>query len=594
MDDGEQRRRTHGDHLRQSQRRGAGEEGIFPAGSARDHAPLVRAGRLHDHEEVSDEGWSGAYLERPGLDRVRDLVAAGGVDVVVVLFRDRLARGIHAGLLAEEFKGYGTRLVALNAQVDDSPEGELQGGLLDLFAAYERSVFRRRSERGLNRKVAEGKVIRGARACFGFRYDERGETPLISEAEMEVVRRIFRMVGAEGLSLGEVERQLNREGVPSPSGGRWRRQSVRYVVLNELYRPLARDEVTTSGLVPPEVVSALDEEKVYGLWIWNKMRVKRWRERTEGGEYRTRVKNEERPRGQQTAVPVDLSGAGLVRATVDTARERIGQNKQRPPSNRVRRLWQLSGGIARCQVCGHAFSPHTVHEKGKIRCYYRCYTRYNSGRDACTNSRHVRAPEFEEAVWNTVYRLLSEPERVRIAYDEHMERRKAQLRGDPNREARNLSERLQKLERRRSGYLDLAADGTVGREELRTKLAELAEQRKELEGALRKAQDRRESIRKLQLKREMMLGRFAAMRDIDLHHLDPENRRRALRTLGARVEVDENGNAHITGVFDADITELLPMTQAPDDEPYGKWFKHRILPPFQGVVTLTSATPCTS
>jgi DNA invertase Pin-like site-specific DNA recombinase len=31
-------------------------------------------------------------LERPGLDRVRDLVQDGSVDIVAVLFRDRLAR----------------------------------------------------------------------------------------------------------------------------------------------------------------------------------------------------------------------------------------------------------------------------------------------------------------------------------------------------------------------------------------------------------------------------------------------------------------------------------------------------------------------
>jgi site-specific DNA recombinase len=30
-------------------------------------------------EEVTDPGQSGASLERPGMDRVRDLVAAGGV-----------------------------------------------------------------------------------------------------------------------------------------------------------------------------------------------------------------------------------------------------------------------------------------------------------------------------------------------------------------------------------------------------------------------------------------------------------------------------------------------------------------------------------
>src|SRR5215204_4592843 len=43
-------------------------------------------------EEVQDPGQSGASLERPGMDRVRDLVAAGGVSLVLAQDRDRFAR----------------------------------------------------------------------------------------------------------------------------------------------------------------------------------------------------------------------------------------------------------------------------------------------------------------------------------------------------------------------------------------------------------------------------------------------------------------------------------------------------------------------
>src|SRR5215207_4089624 len=42
-------------------------------------------------EEVPDAGQSGASLERPGMDRVRDLVAGGGVSVVLAQDRDRFA-----------------------------------------------------------------------------------------------------------------------------------------------------------------------------------------------------------------------------------------------------------------------------------------------------------------------------------------------------------------------------------------------------------------------------------------------------------------------------------------------------------------------
>ena len=39
-------------------------------------------------EEIVDPGQSGASLERPGMDRVRDLVADGGVSVVLAQDRD--------------------------------------------------------------------------------------------------------------------------------------------------------------------------------------------------------------------------------------------------------------------------------------------------------------------------------------------------------------------------------------------------------------------------------------------------------------------------------------------------------------------------
>src|ERR687896_1450219 len=66
-------------------------------------------------EEVSDPGQSGASLERPGMDHVRDLVTAGGVSVVLAQDRDRFAREpAYHYLLRREFEERGTRLRSLN------------------------------------------------------------------------------------------------------------------------------------------------------------------------------------------------------------------------------------------------------------------------------------------------------------------------------------------------------------------------------------------------------------------------------------------------------------------------------------------------
>jgi site-specific DNA recombinase len=83
-------------------------------------------------EVITDPGQSGASLERPGLDKVRDLVAGGGVYVMLAQDRDRFAREpAYHYLLRREFEEHGTKIRAMNDRGDDTPEGELTNGVLD-------------------------------------------------------------------------------------------------------------------------------------------------------------------------------------------------------------------------------------------------------------------------------------------------------------------------------------------------------------------------------------------------------------------------------------------------------------------------------
>jgi len=70
-----------------------------------------------DHTYV-DEGYSGAILFRPALERLRDAVAAGQVARIYVHAPDRLARRYaHQVLLVDEFRRAGAEVAFLNRPI---------------------------------------------------------------------------------------------------------------------------------------------------------------------------------------------------------------------------------------------------------------------------------------------------------------------------------------------------------------------------------------------------------------------------------------------------------------------------------------------
>src|SRR5215218_8939550 len=196
-------------------------------------------------EEIVDPGQSGASLERPGMDRVRDLVSAGGVSVVFAQDRDRFSREpAYTYLLRRELEEHGCELRSLNDKGDGSPEGDLTDGILDQLGKYERAKISERSRRGKLQKARQGKVMAGPRVMYGFKLNATRDGLLVDEEKMRNVRRIFRMVGSEGHSLNAVYRTFERERIPTPGGGkRWDRAFFRVAILDDVYKPYTYEEV---------------------------------------------------------------------------------------------------------------------------------------------------------------------------------------------------------------------------------------------------------------------------------------------------------------------------------------------------------------
>jgi site-specific DNA recombinase len=500
-------------------------------------------------EEISDPGQSGASLERPGMDRVRDLVAAGGVSVVLAQDRDRFSREpAYTYLLRREFAEHGTKLNALNDHGDDSPEGQLTDGILDQLAKFERAKTAERTRRSRLRKAREGKVIAGRQADYGFRYDAAREGYVIHEAEMFVVRDIVRMIG-EGSSVYGARAALEAAGIPPPRGVRWQRNFVRECIFDDVYKPHSFEEIV--ALVSPEVAARLDPSKDYGVWWYNRRRVNRTRvpeHAASGRQYRERTCYTVKPREEWIAVPVP--DAGIPNEFVEQARAAI-QNNERC-SSAGRRFWELSGGVFRCAECRRALVATTARkgprEAPRFLFYYQCATRRQTGKHACSFSRSMNAEKAEAAVWGAVSSLLADPASLRQDLQAMIERERKPY-GDPEAEARLLAAKLVELERKRDKYQEMFAAEVMTLDELKAKLEALNKAREAAKRKLAVLADNRERLEAMERDRDLILESYAALAPEALDTLSPEERRKVYVILNLTVEALADGGLKINGAF---------------------------------------------
>jgi Recombinase zinc beta ribbon domain len=348
-----------------------------------------------------------------------------------------------------------------------------------------------------------------------------------------------------------VARALEREGVPNPAGGRyWYKRLIKRFVLDDVYRPHTFQEV--AALVTPEVAACLDLENLYGVWWFNRRRTTTTQVAVagpEGREYKKRSRAEYRDRGEWIAVPVPDSG--IPREWVDAARAAVAV--YRSPSKLGGRYWELSGALMRCGECGRAMEPVDRYYKTKTGvkgaiCYYRC-REGNRRKDTCSNRKSVRSDHAHAAVWDLISGLLTDPARLRAGLDAMVEEQRETMRGDPDREAKAWLERLDALDRKRGGYLDLAAEGIMGRDELRAKLADLQEARQTVERELAALEGRKERLEQMERDRDVLMDRYVGVVPESLDALAPEERHQLYKMLRLEVVAHPDKSLEVSGAI---------------------------------------------
>src|SRR6195256_5051688 len=194
---------------------------------------------------IEDEGFSGASLLRPGLERLRDLAAEGHIQAVLIHSPDRLSRKYaYQVLLTEEFARHGVETIFLKAPHSDTPEDQLLVQFQGMIAEYERAQILERSRRGKRHRARAGEISVLSGAPYGYRYlrksDEARASYSVIETEARVVQQVYESYTVTGWSIGAITRWLNEHGVATRKPGtRWERSMVWAMLRNPAYRGTA-------------------------------------------------------------------------------------------------------------------------------------------------------------------------------------------------------------------------------------------------------------------------------------------------------------------------------------------------------------------
>src|SRR5712671_4243521 len=193
-----------------------------------------------------DEGYSGATLVRPALERLRDVLAAGSVDRLYIHSPDRLARKYaYQVLLVDELSRLGVEVIFLNRELGRSPEDDLLLQVQGMMAEYERAKIVERHRRGKLHAARSGVLNVLSGAPYGYRHIDKhaggGQARYeVLPEEARVVCQVFDWVGRDRVTIGEVCRRLTQTGERTRTGRTvWERSVVGGILHNPAYQGTA-------------------------------------------------------------------------------------------------------------------------------------------------------------------------------------------------------------------------------------------------------------------------------------------------------------------------------------------------------------------
>ena len=462
-----------------------------------------------------DEGYSGSILARPGLERLRDLIAEGAIETLLVYSPDRLSRKYaYQVLLLEEFGRHGTETIFLNAPSAQTPEQHLLLQFQGMIAEYERAQIAERCRRGKRHRAKCGSLNVLANPPYGYRYIKKTDSSAghyqVVESEAEVVRKVFSLYTEEHRSIRFLTEYLNSQNIATRfKKGPWIASTLWHLLTNPAY--CGRAAYGKTERRPAQRVTRTSRQKGYSISRSPSRR--------------------QRPKEAWIEIPVP---ALVSQQTFDLAQERLAINKQL--AARRTKEPSILQGIIICGECGYALCRVRAKTPGGRLQYYRCLgldKKTPQGR-VC-NCRPVRLDQADQLVWEQIWALLNHPELIRG----EIERRLQDYRqSSPVAERQDkVSQELVRREQQIDKLIDAYQEGLIDLAELRQRVPELQQRRQILQKEL-------ESLKLQALEQTRLMDvtfsmeKFVETLKNSAQNLSTEQKQKIVRTLVKQVVVD--------------------------------------------------------
>jgi site-specific DNA recombinase len=489
--------------------------------------------------EYCDDGCSGARLDRPGLDALRDAAEAGQLDAVWCLSPDRLARMYaYQVIVVDELARHGVAVRFHDTpSLPDDPQTQLLTQVQGVIAEYERAKIAERYRRGKLWRARAGEVI-AWKCSYGYRRIARcADRPAhleVYEPEAAIVRRIFRDYVENNLSMRQITWQLNQDLVPSPTGKAvWGVSVIGRLLRNEAYVGRAYYNRTAS-------VS----------------------DRRPGKSAR----QVRRPRDQWIPITVPA----IVDDELFEAAQRVSYDNAKWSPRRAEPEHWLLRGLVKCGRCGVSVSCHKMRGRnGAFHYYYYCRNHdplRAGGEHRRCPERNIRADELDAFAFDQVRATMLRPEVLLTGEAAISTRREA---GDDELLAiqiARLNRKIDSVAAERRRLADLYQANFIEREELLRRGNELERRCGTLEVQRRALIDQREQLTQQNKLRERVEG-FANKVRATIDRLDFGQRQRLLRLV-----VDE---VRVAG-WQVEIRFRIPLDSPPEPPNKGVSSKDRL------------------